>query len=111
MDVALDAKQLLLAGVAGAAVVGFGGLYALFLAWFRLHHRQRDRNFAIFFYVALVTSFVLLAYALRLDALWQGFIAFLLLGYLIAPQWIWRLTEATHGKTVPHKCNDKEIYP
>ena len=104
MSGALTASQILQAGLAGAAVVVFGGLYALFLAWYRLHGRRGYRSLAFLFYAALVGAFFILARALALDHLWQFFIALLLLAYLLAPQWIWQLTSATHA--VSDKLDD-----
>jgi len=103
----LTASALLQAGIAGAAVVAFGGLYALFLAWYRMHGRAGYRALALLFYCALAMAFYVLARALALDMLWQAFIVLLLVAYLLAPLWIWRLTEATHAE--PGDVNDRDV--
>lgn len=97
MQTALSATALVAAGLAGAAVVTFGGLYALFLAWHYMQKKAAHRRFAYAFYACLALSFGVLSAALRLDAFWNIAIVFLLAAYLVAPHLIWRLTVATHA--------------
>lgn len=96
METAPGMHHLLAAGIAGAAVVTFGGLYALFLAWHYMREKPTHRWFAYGFYACLAASFGVLSVALRLDAFWNTAILFLLVAYLVAPHLIWRLTDATH---------------
>jgi len=95
----LTAGELLIAGLAGAAVVACGGLYAFFLAWSFMHGRARDRYLAYSNYLALCLAFIALAQALRMGVVWHLAIAFLLIAYLVAPHLVWKLTRATHGET------------
>jgi len=97
METAPSMSELLAAGIAGAAVVTFGGLYALFLAWHYMHNKPSHRRFAYAFYACLTASFGVLSVALRLTAFWNAAIVFLLIAYLVAPHLIWRLTAATHS--------------
>ena len=74
----------------------FGACYAVFLALSRL------RDFVVLFhlsnlsYVALAASVAVLAWSLRLDGAWLVLVALLLVGYYVAPRFIWRLSVATH---------------
>ena len=97
VQTALSLTALVAAGLAGAAVVTFGGLYALFLAWHYMHRKAAHRRFAYTFYACLAISFGVLSAALRLDVFWNMAIVFLLAVYLVAPHLIWRLTDATHA--------------
>src|SRR5262245_33279683 len=84
--------DFVIAGFSGAAVVSFGGLYALFFAWSRLRPRALWRRLSVLAFALLATALLLLARALHFDALWNGVALFLLAAYLLAPMLIWRLT-------------------
>ena len=107
MNEALGLPELLAAGLAGAAVVSFGGLYALFLAWGLMRRNRLYRGLACASFLMLALAFAVLSEALRLDRLWNAAIVFLLVAYLVAPYLIWRLTAATHAgeHALPHSAS------
>jgi FlaA1/EpsC-like NDP-sugar epimerase len=86
-----------IATFACAAIVIFGALYALFLALGHLKNRAHYIYLSYTAYLALVLSTWLLVEALQLTRWWLILIAILLVGYLIAPRIIWRLSVAVHG--------------
>lgn len=92
----LTADELLIAGVAGALVVLCGGLYALFLALSEMRRRRGYRFIAYSNYLFLCLAFFTLARALHLDFFWCSVIGLLLTAYLVAPHFVWKLTQATH---------------
>ncbi len=92
----VEVQRFALAAVSAGAVVLFGACYAVFLALSRL------RDFVVLFhlsnlsYVALAASVAVLAWSLRLSGAWLVLVALLLVGYYVAPRFIWRLSVATH---------------
>lgn len=93
----MNAADLLLAVIAGALVVVSGGLYALFLAFARLHASKKLTRLSVAAYLALVVCSFALAESLALSVAWYPVIAVMLVGYWLAPKAIWHLTVATHA--------------
>ena len=83
--------------MAGAGVVLFGALYALFFALGRLHESRPAALVGLLSYGALCVCCAVLAWALELAGLWQVLIGVMLVGYFAAPRAIWRLCVATHA--------------
>jgi len=92
----VDVQRFALAALSAGAVVLFGACYAVFLALSRLRGFVLLYHLSNLSYVALATSVTVLAWSLRLDGAWLILVAFLLLGYYVAPRFIWRLSVATH---------------
>lgn len=92
----MNAADLLLSAFAGAMVVISGGLYALLLALARLRGSLQLGRAAACAYAVLVVFALVLADRLELERGWFAVIAVMLVGYLLAPRAIWRLTEGTH---------------
>lgn len=93
----MNGVDLLLGAVAGAMIVISGGLYALLLALGRLRRSRRLETFSSFAYLVLALFAFVLAEALALERAWYVVIAVMLVGYLLAPRMIWRLTQSTHA--------------
>jgi hypothetical protein len=90
--VALD--HLLTAFVAGAAVILSGAAYALLFAWSRLRHRPGLMGPAYVAYACLAAAVLTLANVFHMSGLWAPVVVAMLVGYLVAPRIIWRLTVA-----------------
>jgi len=89
-------ETMIVASLACAAIVLFGALYAIFLA---LGHMKQNLYYyycSYAFYALLAVSAWLLVDALQLSRIWLLLVATLLVGYLIGPQFIWRLSVAVH---------------
>jgi hypothetical protein len=92
----VNGADIVVSAIAGAGIVVSGALYALFFALDRMRQASWLRAAAWISYLALVVCTVLLAQALSLDGIWLVVIAVMLIGYLLAPRAIWRLSTATH---------------
>ncbi len=93
----MDFQTLAIATAASAVIVLFGALYAILLA---LGHMKRSAHY----YYLSYASYAVLAFAtwalveaLQLSQIWLVLIATLLVGYLVGPQMIWRLSVAIHN--------------
>jgi len=93
---AVEVNSIMLAVMAGAMVVVSGGLYAGVFAIGRLAGRENLVRLSYLFYLFLAVSVLILARSLHFSGIWQGLTFVLLVGYLIAPQMIWRLCVGTH---------------
>lgn len=89
-------NDILIAVMAGALVVLFGALYATAFAFARLYRKRALMLVGYGFFMLLAVCVFVLSSALHLDGLWTLLVVVLLVGYLTAPQLIWRLTRATH---------------
>lgn len=92
----VDVQRFALAAVSAGAVVLFGACYAVFLALSRLRGFLVLYHLSNLSYVALAASVAVLAWSLRLGGAWLALVALLLVGYYVAPRFIWRLSVATH---------------
>ncbi|HEY5623579.1 MAG TPA: hypothetical protein VIV14_07440 [Gammaproteobacteria bacterium] len=93
----MNGVDLLLGAIAGAMIVISGGLYALLLALGRLRESRRLETLSNFAYLVLALFVVVLAESLALERSWYPVVAVMLVGYLVAPRCIWRLTQSTHA--------------
>lgn len=93
---AVEVNSILLAVMAGAMVVLAGGLYAAVFAIGRLSSRESLVRLSYLFYLFLAVSVLVLARSLNFSGIWQWLTILLLVGYLFAPQLIWRLCVGTH---------------
>lgn len=82
--------------IAGALVVMFGAFYAFGFAMAKLHKEKWIYAVAIGCFAALSASVYVLARSLNLDGYWQSVVYAMLIGYLVAPQAIWKLSVGTH---------------
>ena len=92
----LQADNLLLGALAGALVIIFAALYALFFAWAKTGQSFYWLVAAYLNYAALFASSALLSYSLNLQGLWHIIVLTMLIGYLLAPHGIWRLCVDIH---------------
>ncbi len=97
MDEAIGLKALLLATMAGAAIVLLGAFYALFFALGRLHASSRFAVAAMTSYTLLAGAVYVLVRSLALDGVWITVVVVMLAGYFLLPRAIWRLCVGTHG--------------
>ena len=93
--------DIMLAVISGALVVLTGALYALLFAFGRLWRKRGLMNLAHLSFGLLAVSVLTLSRALNLDGAWQVLTILLLLGYLLAPRAIWRLSVDTHAGHEP----------
>lgn len=86
----------------GAGVVLCGAGYAIFLALSRLDGMVHKKRFltwvAIVWYLFLVLSVVGLVHTLKLYGWWLGLVVLMLVGYFLAPRFIWKLSHEMHSK-------------
>lgn len=87
---------LLRAVVSAALVVLFGAGYAASYAWFRLGGKRSMVVLSCLWYLLLVAATMSLAEVCHLVGPWRMLVGLMLLGYLFAPHFIWRLYIRTH---------------
>ena len=92
----VELKDLLIAVMAGAMIILLGALYAFTFAMARLNHRPWLIFLAYGIFAGLSLSVFVLATALNLDGYWRIVTVTMLVGYLLAPQAIWKLSVGTH---------------
>ena len=90
--------------VAGAALVGgmvvlFGAGYAIFHALAGLTGSRRMVAASILCYALLCAAAAGFAALLQLRGWWLALMGLLLVGYFVAPRFIWKLSLAVHGET------------
>lgn len=102
----VDVQQIMLAAIAGALVVLFGAVHALFLALAKLGQSRRHLWVSYLAYGLFVVATLVLGWTLHLTGFWLLLILCMLLGYLVAPYAIWHLSVATHG---PGDGHDPEL--
>lgn len=93
--------QIAGAALLGGAMVLFGAGYAIFHALSGLSGSRQMAIISLLCYVFLGACAAGLATLLELDGWWLGLIALLLVGYFVAPRFIWRLSLAVHGDETP----------
>ena len=86
----------MVAAMAGAMVVMFGAAYAFAFAVAKLNRKRTLMGIAYGIYAGLTVSVFVLAYALNLNGSWWAVTITMLVGYLLAPQAIWKLSVGTH---------------
>ncbi len=96
-------QNIIIAAMAGALIVLFGAVYALFFAWSRIHDRPRLMIVAYGAYAVLFAATLVLVRTLNLEGFWQVVAIVMVVGYLLAPQAIWHLCVGTH---TGHSDND-----
>jgi uncharacterized membrane protein len=81
-----------------ASVIIFGALYALLFAYSRIKNVPRLMPLAYAAYAALFASVMVLANVANLfgSPFWQFIVFLMLVGYLLAPRFIFQLCVATH---------------
>jgi hypothetical protein len=94
---ALEVNSILLATMAGAMVVLAGALYAAVFAIGKLAKNSNLVRLSYLFYAVLVVSVLVLARTLNFSGIWNGVALMMLVGYLLAPQGIWKLCIGTHA--------------
>jgi RsiW-degrading membrane proteinase PrsW (M82 family) len=92
----VEAKDIMIAAMAGAMVIMFGAGYAFAFAMAKLNKQRSVMAVAYALYAGLVISVFVLAYALNLNGSWWAVTITMLVGYLLAPQAIWKLSVGTH---------------
>lgn len=105
-----------------ASVIIFGALYALLFAYSRIKNVPRVLLLAYAAYAALFVSVMVLANVANLfgSPFWQFIVFLMLVGYLLAPRFIFQLCVATHDSVsdngsavnsdIPHqKTSDQNV--
>ena len=95
---AFQVESILLATMAGAMIVLAGALYAGVYSIGRISSNHVLIKLSYLFYAVLVVSTLVLARTLNFAGFWNWVVVVMLVGYLIAPQAIWRLCVATHAE-------------
>lgn len=82
-----------------ASVIVFGALYALLFAYSRMKNVPRLMPLAYAAYAVLFVSVMVLANVANLfgSPFWQFIVFLMLVGYLLAPRFIFQLCVATHA--------------
>jgi hypothetical protein len=94
----VELKDFFITFFSAAMVILSGAGYAGLYAWAKLRATPRLLLWAYGCYGVLVAATLLLARATHLNGQWQILVGLMLVGYLLAPQGIWRLCVASHGK-------------
>ncbi len=98
-------QDLMAAAIAGALIVLFGALYALFFALARLQDNKKYLITAYAAYAVLVLAVVVLMRTLNMTGFWQLVAAVMIVGYFVAPRFVWRLCVSTHDSEHAVKLN------
>ena len=93
----VDVQQIALAAILSGAIIFFGAAYGIFYALSRLNHKAQFMRYAYAFYGGLAVATLSLIEVLNLTGWWLTLVATLLVGYFIAPRFIWRLSEDVHS--------------
>ena len=86
----------MIAVIAGAMVILLGALYAFTYAVAKLNKKRALLGVAYGIFAGFSVSVLVLAQALHLTGYWWAVTLVMLLGYLLAPQAIWKLSVGTH---------------
>jgi hypothetical protein len=97
----MELRDVFVGTMAGGAVVLMGAFYALFYALGKLNAHRLSLAASFFSYLGLVAATILLADALQLKGFWLLVPAVMLIGYLVAPMAIWRLSVDIHNDPDP----------
>ena len=92
----VEVQDMMIAAMAGALVVMFGAAYAFVFALAKLKGERRLSLLAYICFAGLAVWVFVLASALNMHGFWHIVTATMLLGYLLAPQAIWKLSVGTH---------------
>ncbi len=93
----VDVQQIALAAILSGAIIFFGAAYGIFYALSRLNDQTQFMRYAYAFYGGLAVATLSLIEVLNLTGWWLTLVATLLVGYFIAPRFIWRLSEDVHN--------------
>jgi L-lactate permease len=103
----VDVQQIAIAAIIAGAIVFFGAAYAVFYALAMLGHNKRFLRIAYAGYLALFACTVALAVILQLTGWWLTLVVSLLVGYFVAPRFIWQLSVAVHDIDESDETQDK----
>jgi len=92
----VELQDFMIAVGAGAMVVLLGALYAFTFAIAKLNKNRLLLVITYAIYAGFSVSVLVLAQALNLNGWWWVVTVTMLLGYLLAPQAIWKLSVGTH---------------
>ena len=92
----VEVQDMMMAAMAGALVVMFGAAYAFAFALSKLNGERWLSIAAYLCFAGLSVSVLVLAKFLNMHGYWQIVTATMLVGYLLAPQAIWKLSVGTH---------------
>lgn len=94
-----------------ASVIIFGALYALLFAYSRMKNVPRLMPLAYAAYAVLFVSVMVLASVANLfgSPFWQFIVLLMLVGYLLAPRFIFQLCVATHAAVSDDDAVDKGV--
>lgn len=92
----VDVKQIATAALTSGAIVFFGAMYSIFYALAQLRGRIDFMLMAHLSYAVLASSTIFLAFTLSFTGVWLVLAVTLLVGYFIAPRFIWKLSVAVH---------------
>jgi len=88
--------DMMVAAMAGAMVVMFGAAYAFAFALSKLNHKRWLSFAAYGCFAGLTINVLILVKSLNMNGFWMIVAITMLVGYLLAPQAIWKLSVGTH---------------
>lgn len=97
----VDIHRIAGAALLGGAIILFGAGYAIFHALSRLSGSARLAGVSLLCYASLAGSVAGLTVLLNLWGFWLFLIGLMLIGYFVAPRFIWRLSEQVHASESP----------
>jgi len=92
----VEVQDIMMATMAGAMIVMFGAAYAFAFAMAKLNKDRRIEILAYGLFAGLTICVLVLAKSLNMTGFWQIVAVTMLVGYLLAPQAIWKLSVGTH---------------
>lgn len=95
-----------------ASVIIFGALYALLFAYSRIKNVPRLMPLAYAAYAVLFASVIVLANVANLfgSRFWEFIVLLMLVGYLLAPRFIFQLCVATHEAVSDDAAVDNGVH-
>lgn len=94
---AVEVRHLATAAISAGGIVMLATLYALFYALGQLRGNSTMIHASYGAFVLFLGAVWTFTRALDLSGIWLLLVGVLVVGYFVAPRWIWKLSVATHG--------------
>lgn len=96
-------QDMMIAAMAGAMVVMFGAAYAFAFALSKLNKKRWLGIAAYGCFAGLTINVLILVKSLNMNGFWMIVAITMLVGYLLAPLAIWKLSVGTHESSDSNK--------
>lgn len=105
----VEAQNIAIAALLAGAIVFFGAVYAIFYAFAMLNHSAPLLRVAYVGYLSLLGATIALAVVLQLTGWWMTVVVCILVGYFVAPRFIWRLSVAVHEPPESEPADEHQL--